>query len=115
MKKKTMKEVSFCDYCGKEVEYPHRCMGCGTEYCYECSKIYLVEYHAGVYFQGSGDGDFCHMCNLNPPGKVKLLHQMYKGIEKLRNEVETFNREFDTQRKIQEDELMNEYKRVTGD
>ena len=87
MKKIMEKEVTICDECGKE-EYVEACLGCGIEHCNKCRKKCGVEYEHAVHISGSGDGYFCHECDIHPPTNIRKLHQAYLNIRKLREESE---------------------------
>ena len=108
MKKMVEKEMTFCVECEKG-DYVYKCMGCGIEYCYDCRKLLLKEYHHGVYFtgigSGSGDGYFCKDCDINPPVKVKKIHSLYKAVEMLKNEVSGYYKEFEIRYKVVEKDL----------
>lgn len=94
VKKIVQKEVSICDVCGKEA-YVHTCLGCGMDFCWDCSKKDGITYEHAVYFSGTGDGFFCHKCDANPPKKIEKLHQAYRRIRVLREEQEIWYSDFE--------------------
>lgn len=84
MRKEIMKEVSFCDECGREA-YVHTCGKCGKDYCYECEKNY-IEYKAGVFHSGD-DGTYCLDCDSELLArKSDPIHAAYLRIKHLRME-----------------------------
>lgn len=106
MKKKISKEVQFCDKCDKEDSYPTPCLLCGTEMCYECKQKHGTSYNHAVYFQGSGDGFYCHSCDekLRSTGTNKL-HSAYLKIKNLRQELELWSADFKGRQAVAENEL----------
>lgn len=87
MQKEINKKVSFCDACGKEQDYLEKCLSCGVEHCYDCRKELGKEYTHGVYFQGSGDGYYCHKCDAElSTNRRDVLHNAYVAIVDLRSE-----------------------------
>ena len=111
MKKMVEKELTFCDECDKG-EYVYKCMGCGSEYCYDCRKLLLKEYNQSVYFTGGGNGYFCKDCDIDPPVRIKKIHSLYKAVEMLKNEINGYYKEFEVRQKEAEEQLEIEYKKV---
>ncbi len=108
MKKIVSKQTHFCDMCGKEDDYPHVCMNCGKEMCYDCRKKHGVEYTQGVHFSGSGDGYYCKECDLKltTNGKDKL-HAAYRAITSLRLENKAYWNNFEKRSKEAESTLQS--------
>lgn len=110
MKKEVFKQVHFCDKCGKE-EYVYRCMGCGSEFCFDCMKESMIEYHHAVNFSGSGDGLFCKICDASPPPMVADLWWAYRQVKRLKKEAKAFYDSLDKRSKAAEAEVEKLYAR----
>jgi len=93
MKKLIEIEQTFCDFCGRD-DCHDKCLGCGKDICYTCKKIEAKEYRHAVYCSGSGDGTYCHGCDLEKRKSGDKLHAAYRMIESLRNEMEGFSVNF---------------------
>ncbi len=100
MKKILSKEVHICDACGQE-GYCYVCVGCGVEYCYDCKKTLMADYHHGVCGISDIDGYFCLKCNSTPPPKVKDLLHAYFVIKNL--EQEGWSKDFQMRSKVAEE------------
>jgi hypothetical protein len=94
MKKVIEKETEFCDVCGKEETYPHKCLNCGKEICYKCAKTEGIEYKHSVWASGTGDGFYCNACDLKLKTTGDKLHTAYRKIVSLRNEQDGFYKDF---------------------
>jgi len=92
------KEVTICDECGKE-DYLTACLGCGVEHCFKCQRKCGVEYEHSIYISGSGDGYFCHECDIHPPKKIEELHQAYLNIRNLWTQSEEWYKHFEMRKK----------------
>ena len=101
MKKKVMREVNFCDFCDAEDCY-YSCNVCGKHVCYDCKKIYTIEYSHSVYCSGSGDGLYCNECDSKTND---TLIRAYRKIKALRNEIEGWNAQFQIKKTQAESEL----------
>lgn len=89
MKKWIEIEDTFCDVCGAR-GYADTCLGCGADHCYDCRKNHGIAYSHGVHFQGSGDGYYCHTCDVAMRNNGNPLHAAYRRILELRNEEKAF-------------------------
>ena len=109
--KQITKETKVCDVCGTDEHVYTACVRCGRDYCYECSKSHVVQYHHGVHFSGSGDGDYCLVCDciLAKSGKDKL-HTAYLKIRQLRAEESGWYADF----KIRGDAAEEEIRKLRG-
>lgn len=105
MKKSVQCNKVLCDECGKET-YGAVCLLCGKDWCYDCEKLHVVEYTHAVYFHGSGDGHYCKGCDskLLLSGKDKL-HNAYRGIERLKLELEAWSKDFERRKTEAENAL----------
>lgn len=105
MKKTVSKEVQFCDGCETE-SYCDACLGCGIEMCYSCREKHGRTYNHAIFFQGSGDGFYCNICDakLSFSG-ADHRHTAYLAIKSLRDELEAFNTDFERRRKVAEKAL----------
>lgn len=94
MLKTITKDVNVCDSRGTET-YPHLCLKCGADYCYDCSKTRAKEYPHAIGVSGSGDGKYCNGCDaeLSAAG-TDPVHNAYVRIESLRNEELSWYAEF---------------------
>ena len=103
MKKTIQKETHVCDKCGKEESYITACMNCGTEMCYECWEKHGKKYNHAIYFQGSGDGSYCNLCDvkLTAAGTDKR-HNAYRAIKSLKDELEAWHNDFKKRQEIAE-------------
>ena len=106
VKKLLQKEVHFCDKCGNEYPYPKVCMNCGVEMCHDCSVKLGNSYNHAVYFQGGGDGFYCHPCDkkLTTEGRSQQ-HNAYRQIRLLREEMEAWEKAFKVRQEAAEKAL----------
>jgi hypothetical protein len=105
MKRQVIVERTFCDICGKEASGYQKCIICGKEFCYDCTKIAAIEYEHGVHFSGSGDGLYCHECDKKALENGDKLHLAYLKIAALRNEAAGYWADFEKRTKKAEEEL----------
>lgn len=112
MKKVIKKEVTFCDCCGNEMEYSHKCIRCGKDHCYNClSKG--KEYAHSVHCSGSGDGFYCNECDaILTQSKSDTLHNAYKEIELLRLVERSMWEEFKCKVEIAEKNVKSELSKM---
>ena len=105
MKKMVLKEIYYCDSCGKEA-YVTPCLKCGVEHCWECRKTEGKEYPHSVYATGSGDGYYCSSCEaiLKDTGSDER-YVAYRVIASLRKEEEVWGTDYQRRRKIAEERL----------
>jgi hypothetical protein len=95
MQKKIKKVVSFCDECGKEDMYLTKCLFCGVEHCYDCTKTKGKKYAHGVHVGGTLDGYYCNECDSKLTASCKNnLHNAYITISDLRDEEHRFYEDF---------------------
>lgn len=94
MKKMVRRTVNFCDACGKETDYPAKCLGCGVEYCYDCQNKLMTEYQHAVNFRGGDDGNFCLKCDSDIVPKARDLLYAYLDIKELIAEEVTWYENF---------------------
>ncbi len=94
MKQMVEKQVTFCDGCKEEV-YAYPCLVCGTEYCHECKKTHMTEFHHAVFFSGSEDGQYCNTCLSKPiPKEHQAKLAVYRKITALRAEHTAWSKDF---------------------
>jgi hypothetical protein len=86
MKKRSVSEQPYCDYCGKS-SWEH-CLWCGKDICWECQKMVAKEYKHAVHFSGSGDGLYCRECDSMAREASDPLNAAYRVIDALRHEEE---------------------------
>ena len=103
MQKRIDKMVIFCDVCGKEQWYCSKCKICGKDFCCECRKDNMQEFHHAVSFSGAGDGQYCVECLNKPiPAEHMELLKAYKMIASLSAECVVWNKNFDARCKAAE-------------
>ncbi len=98
-------EITLCDGCNKDVDYPRPCLRCGKAYCYECSKACTVEYAHAVSFSGSGDGRYCVPCDTFLQSNPQPLHSAYLRIANLRAQQKRMYDEWEATAKLAEASL----------
>lgn len=109
MKRVVSVEQTLCDVCQKNEAHPWAaCLKCGKMICYDCRTLNAHEYAHGVNVGGSGDGIYCNECDatLTKTGN-DLLHNAYRAILALKNEVKGFSTDFDKRRTAAEAALKN--------
>jgi hypothetical protein len=80
--------VTICDGCGVDCDYPHTCIECGKNFCYECSRTKATEYQHAVHFRGSDDGLFCHPCEEKLMNRPTPIFAAFLKIKNLRSEIQ---------------------------
>lgn len=105
MKKQVTIMQAHCDQCNAAT-YTTKCLLCGKEFCYECSKTYAVKYQHAVHFSGGGDGLYCVGCDakLLKEGKDKL-HGAFVLISRLRFEEAAWYEDFKSRMNAAEEAL----------
>lgn len=107
MKKTVTKETIVCDSCGKDCGSwaSYQCLGCRKHYCYECGQNAVVKYSHGVYFSGSGDGEYCKECDRKALANGDELHAAYLKIQSIREGMAATSKEWDSKREEAESNL----------
>ena len=95
MKTTATVDTHACDFCGQIETYQSQCRLCKKDICFGCRKTHSVEYPHAVHFAGTGDGTYCKSCDekLRQEGNDPL-HAAYLGIQAMRDEMESFQRQF---------------------
>lgn len=94
--------VTICDGCGKDCDYPHKCMECGKAFCYSCQESKVSKYNHAVHFAGSGDGEYCLPCETKMLDKPSELFSAYLVIRRLRKEEAAFYADFKARAEVAE-------------
>lgn len=106
MKKTVTREVTCCDNCGKEQDYPTRCLRCGKEVCWQCADKVGVKYEHGVYVSGSGDGWYCRPCDITLYERESdALYEGFRAVKALREEMQAWGADFQRRQKAAEAHL----------
>lgn len=85
MKREILKELHFCDRCGKEIPFIRKCINCGRELCYECSEKEMNGYQERICFPGY-DMYICKKCEENPNPKIIDILEAYRKVKELIDE-----------------------------
>ena len=104
-------EIVVCDACGKDCDYPRKCIRCGNGYCYNCDDAQLREYTHSVHCSGSGDAIYCLACDteLKTRGDDPE-YNAYTALERIKEEGRTFNRSW-TERAEKLEKLIDRFYR----
>lgn len=107
-------EITLCEGCGKDVDYPHGCIRCGKVYCWECVKQFGVEYQHSVYSSGSGDGRYCIPCDTYLMNHPQPLHSAYLCIANLRAKHRRMYEDFANEATLAEGQLKSLQEKSRG-
>lgn len=95
MLKQITRTERVCDICGKWC-YSSCLGGCGADYCYSHQKELGIIYRYSVYYQGHGDGYYCHECDKRlRASDDDPLHTAYLKMQGFKEENDNFYKDFD--------------------
>ncbi len=92
MKKQVTKETNVCDWCESDEGVYAECLICGKHACFDHKKAHMTTTPHAVHISGGCDGCYCNTClAANPQDELVAA---YRVIESLREEAETFYKDF---------------------